>query len=100
MFAMALFVINRTQSMSRLNNMNQTKKDSLLESLTNILIGLSITLTANAILFPMFGWSISAGQNLSLGLCYTLISLARSYFIRRIFNGRSVYQAIKGLFYA
>lgn len=80
--------------------MNQSKVDSFLESLTNMVLGLSISLTANALLFPLFGWEISASQNLTLGIAYTLIAVARTYIIRRLFNGRSVYQAIKGIFYA
>jgi hypothetical protein len=66
--------------------MQQTKIESLVEALINILIGFSINFTANMLLFPLFGWSISFGQNIQLGILYTAISLARSYSIRRWFN--------------
>jgi hypothetical protein len=36
--------------------------------------------------FPLFGWHISASQNLALGLIYTVISVVRSYCVRRWFN--------------
>jgi len=49
-----------------------------------------VGLTANAIIFPLFGWPLSLHQNLSLGLIYTAISIARSYCIRRWFNRRLI----------
>ncbi|AGH44507.1 DUF7220 family protein [Paraglaciecola psychrophila] len=73
----------------------QSKIDSALEALTNIFVGFSINFTANILIFPIFGWEISISQNLLLGGCYTMISYIRSYALRRAFDGRSVYQAIK-----
>ena len=75
--------------------MKQEKIDSALESITNVCIGFAINFTANMLIFPLFGWSISVTQNIALGACYTVISLLRSYAIRRAFDGNSVYQAIK-----
>lgn len=66
--------------------MNQTRLGSLIEAIINILIGFGINFTANAFIFPLFGWSISAKQNVTLGIIYTCISIARSYTVRRIFN--------------
>lgn len=68
--------------------MTQTRLGSLIESIINIAIGLGINLLANALIFPLFGWPLSLSQNLSLGLIYTAISIARSYCIRRWFNRR------------
>ena len=64
----------------------QTRRGSLLESLVNILVGYSINFTANLLIFPLFGWHISARENLTLGVIYTGISLVRSYGLRRLFN--------------
>lgn len=66
--------------------MNQTRLGSLIEAFVNILIGFGINFTANALIFPLFGWSISAQQNVLLGVFYTCISIARSYTVRRFFN--------------
>ncbi len=66
--------------------MNQTRTGSLIESTANVLIGLGINLTANALIFPLFGWPLSLSQNLQLGILYTAISIARSYCVRRWFN--------------
>jgi hypothetical protein len=76
-------------------NATQSKIDSVIESITNIMIGFTINFTANMFIFPLFGWSISITQNIALGACYTAISLVRSYAIRRAFNGKSIYQSIK-----
>ena len=68
----------------------QTRRGSLLESLVNIVVGYSINFTANLLIFPLFGWHISARENLTLGVIYTGISLVRSYGLRRLFNWRAV----------
>jgi hypothetical protein len=67
--------------------MAQTKLGSLAESWANIVVGFTINFFANLLIFPLFGMHISPGNNLLLGLIYTGISLARSYILRRYFNG-------------
>lgn len=64
----------------------QTRLQSLTESIINIVFGLLINLSANVLIFPLFGWHISAAQNVTLGVIYTAISIARSYVLRRFFN--------------
>ncbi len=66
--------------------MNQSRLSSLIEALFNVAIGFGINFTANMLLFPLFGWHISASQNLALGVIYTVISVVRSYCVRRWFN--------------
>jgi hypothetical protein len=66
--------------------MSQTKIQSAIESVMNVVVGFSINFTANMTLFPLFGWEISVEQNIGLGVIYTLISLARSYCLRRFYN--------------
>lgn len=68
--------------------MTQSKLGSLYEALINILIGFSINFAANMLIFPHFGFHISAGSNFLLGCIYTVISLVRSYVIRRWFNAK------------
>jgi len=68
--------------------MNQTKLGSLIESGMNILIGYGIAITSQIILFPFFGINISLESNLLIGAWFTVISLIRSYVIRRWFNAR------------
>lgn len=51
-------------------------------------IGFGINFTANMLIFPLFGFHISPGANFALGLIYTVISVVRSYCIRRWFNAK------------
>ncbi len=68
--------------------MTQTKIGSLIESLMNIAIGYFVALLSQIILFPLFDIHISLATNLWIGAWFTLISLIRSYVIRRWFNAR------------
>jgi hypothetical protein len=66
----------------------QTKWGSFWESLTNIVIGLVLAVLGNSIYFHLTGhgqgwtWEWMIG----LGAWMTLLSLVRSYTLRRIYN--------------
>lgn len=64
----------------------QSKKSSLIESCINILIGYAVAIAAQLIIFPVFGINIPLHENLLIGAFFTIVSLIRSYFIRRLFN--------------
>lgn len=64
----------------------QLKKHSLFEAVTNIVVGYTINLLANFVIFPLWGWTISLKQNIEIGVIYTVISLIRSYCLRRAFT--------------
>jgi hypothetical protein len=64
----------------------QTKKQSAVEALMNILLGYSVNFSANMLILPMLGFDISLGQNAFLGILYTIISFLRSYIVRRFYN--------------
>ena len=68
--------------------MNQTKLGSLIEACINFLIGFTINFIANMLILPLIGFHITASQNLFIGVLYTIISVARSYVVRRWFNAR------------
>lgn len=68
--------------------MNQTRLGSLIEAIINVIIGFTINYTANMLIFPLFGFHITPGANFALGLIYTVISVVRSYCVRRWFNAR------------
>ena len=61
---------------------------SFIESLINIAIGYVINFTANLLILPLIGFHITITQNLFIGLLYTIISVARSYVVRRWFEAR------------
>lgn len=68
--------------------MRQTKLGSFYESCINVAIGFSINFIANLVILPLFGFNITLTDNLYIGLLYTVISVARSYVVRRWFDGR------------
>lgn len=68
--------------------MYQTKLGSLIESLMNILIGFGVALASQIAVFPFFGIYVSLKTNIWIGVWFTVISLVRSYVIRRWFNAR------------
>lgn len=76
--------------------MSQSKKGSLVEALINTAIGFGINFTANLLILPLFGFeSLTLETNFYIGLAYTLISVVRSYVIRRWFNKHIVAAAQK-----
>ena len=64
----------------------QTKYQSLIESFTNILIGYLTALLSQVLIFPLFDIDVTFQDNLLIGLYFTIISLLRSYLVRRYFN--------------
>lgn len=64
----------------------QTRLESLIEACTNVVIGFGISFVANAIILPMVGLPVTVLQNLLIGFGMTFVSVARTYFIRRVFD--------------
>lgn len=67
----------------------QTRVMSLVESVANIVVGYCVAVITQLLVFPLFGLAASLGDNLVIGLIFTIVSLARSYALRRLFNARS-----------
>lgn len=78
--------------------MSQTRLQSFIEACINVLIGFAINMLANFVILPLIGFAITVGQNLFIGVLYTIVSVARSYAIRRWFNARlhAAAQAVAG----
>lgn len=73
----------------------QSKVQSLLESLLNIFIGWLISVISSAIIFPMLGVDLPWEANLKASAIFTVISIVRTYFVRRYFNRLHVKQQQK-----
>ena len=69
-------------------NDGQSKRESFLEALTNVIIGYVISVASQLVIFPHFDVHLPLIVNLEMGLWFTVISLARSYLLRRWFNLR------------
>ena len=68
--------------------MQQTRLGSLIESGMNIAIGYGVALASQLLIFPLFDINIPLSDNLLIGAWFTVISLVRSYVIRRWFNAK------------
>jgi hypothetical protein len=68
--------------------MPQTRLQSLIEALLNVLVGYGINFVANLLILPLFGFNVTLTQNLAIGAIFTAISIVRSYLIRRYFNAK------------
>ena len=64
----------------------QSRLMSLLESITNVVVGFAVALATQAILFPLLGWHITTGDNLLVAAIFTVVSIARSFTLRRLFE--------------
>lgn len=65
---------------------SQPRAYSFLESVFNVLVGLGINIAAQATIFPWFGIHIPFSDNLKIAGIFTIISIIRSFYIRRTFN--------------
>jgi hypothetical protein len=66
--------------------MMQSRRMSLIEALSNVAIGYGVAVLAQIAVFPLFGLQVSLSDNLLIGALFTLVSVARSYAVRRMFE--------------
>ena len=70
--------------------MSQTRAHSALESVANVAIGYGVAVASQIAILPLFGVHLPLVDNLAIGAWFTVISLARSYVVRRVFNAAAV----------
>jgi hypothetical protein len=75
--------------------LSQTRKDSVLESLSNVLIGYGVALSSQIIIFPLYGVYLPIIDNIAIGAWFTLVSITRSYVLRRWFNRKTIFHGNK-----
>ena len=68
--------------------MLQTKRQSLIETLTNVAIGYLISFIANMLVLPLFGYNINLTDGVLISIIFTIISIVRGYVVRRWFNSK------------
>lgn len=64
----------------------QSKRLSLYESLANTFSGTVINIIVTQFVMHQLGYPITVVENLSITVLMTVISVARGYAVRRIFN--------------
>ena len=67
----------------------QSKLDSFIEAVINTFIGFVIAFISQLIIFPIVSVDVTLGQNFILTILFTLVSIIRTYIIRRYFNKKS-----------
>ncbi len=73
--------------------MKQSRLMSLVESLANVLVGYGVAVATQMLVFPLFGLAVTFTENLLIGLIFTVVSIVRSYALRRSFEALRVRQS-------
>ena len=66
----------------------QSRLASLIESLTNVAIGMVVSFFGQIVVSHWYNLPLSFGQNMQIVLFFTVLSVLRSYVIRRWYNRR------------
>ena len=64
----------------------QSRRQSLIEAITNVAVGYALDVLTQIVVFPWFGLNVSLNDNLAIGAIFVIISLLRSYALRRLFE--------------
>lgn len=64
----------------------QTRLQSLIETCVNTGIGYTVSVIANWLVLPAFGYAVSLADSALIGVVFTFIAIARGYLVRRLFN--------------
>ena len=64
----------------------QSRRQSLIEAITNVAVGYALAVLTQIVVFPWFGLQIPFRDNLAIGAVFVMISLLRSYALRRLFE--------------
>ena len=64
----------------------QSRMMSAVEASANVAIGYLVSVAANLLILPLFGYDVSVADGFAIGLAFTAVSLVRSYALRRAFN--------------
>lgn len=78
--------------------MRQARIDSLMEAVTNTAIGFVVSLATQLVLVRLYHVPISLSTSMQFVGWFTVVSVARQYVLRRLFDGRTVWQSIRGKF--
>ena len=72
--------------------MKQTRAMSLVEAATNVIVGYVLAIATQIVVFPWFGIETGLSEHLMIGLAFVVVSLARGYLLRRLFERFQAHQ--------
>ena len=64
----------------------QSKKHSLIESVTQTVVGLVVSFGIQLVIYPILNIPVTLSQNVIITSVFFVASIGRGYIIRRIFN--------------
>ena len=59
---------------------------SLSSSIANVIVGYGVAVVTQILIFPIFGLHTTLAQNLTMGAVFALVSMTRSFALRRLFE--------------
>ena len=66
--------------------MKQSRAMSLVEAITNVVVGYGVAVLTQLLVFPLFGLHTTLAEDLMIGAIFTVVSIARSFALRRLFE--------------
>lgn len=70
----------------------QTRKMSFIESCVNNFIGLILAYFVQVVVFHLYNIKTSTQEDIEIVLIFTVVSIVRSYIVRRAFNWATLYE--------
>ena len=64
----------------------QSRQRSALEAVTNVVVGFLVAVAANLLVLPAFGYQVTVYDSFAIGCVFTVVSMMRTYFLRRLSN--------------
>ena len=66
--------------------MQQSRLMSMIEAVTNVVVGYVLAIATQLVVFPVFGIEAALSEHLAIGMAFIGVSLARGYLLRRVFE--------------
>jgi hypothetical protein len=66
--------------------MTQSRLMSMVEAVTNVIVGYALAVITQILVFPWFGIKATLDEHLAIGMAFLGVSLARGYLLRRLFE--------------
>ena len=66
--------------------MKQSRAMSLMEAFANVVVGYGVAVATLMLVFPVFGLQTTLAQNLKMGAVFSIVSIIRSFALRRVFE--------------
>jgi hypothetical protein len=64
----------------------QTKRQSIIEAVSNTIIGLLTSFCIQLIIYPVLDIEVKLSQNIIITIVFFIASIIRGYLVRRFFN--------------